>query len=295
MQDLNRTSALKQYQMSLPRQDSAAPAVELRAIQHGFGHGSSFLPVVENVSLSIPDGEFVSVVGPSGCGKSTLLRLISGLAQPSGGEIFVHGSKVTGIRTDVGYMFQNDALLPWRTVLDNVALPLKFQGMDRRQRAELAREWIRTVGLLGFENAFPHQLSGGMRKRVSLACTLVASPRIILMDEPFSALDVQTRSLMENELMAIWQRERKTVVFITHDLEEAIALSDNVVVLSARPTRVKGVYPIPLPRPRNVLDIRSDIEFHGLYTTLWNDMRDEVMAGYDQERRAAGMSARNPQ
>ncbi|MBX9589842.1 MAG: ABC transporter ATP-binding protein [Hyphomonadaceae bacterium] len=246
------------------------------------------------MSLSIPDGKFVSVVGPSGCGKSTLLRLISGLAHPVGGEVLVHASKVTGIRTDVGYMFQTDALLPWRTVLDNVALPLKFQGMARSRRHELAREWIRIVGLHGFENAFPHQLSGGMRKRVSLACTLVASPRVILMDEPFSALDVQTRSLMENELMAIWQRERKTVVFITHDLEEAIALSDSVVVLSARPTRVKGVYPIPLPRPRNVLDIRSDIEFHGLYTRLWNDMRDEVMAGYDQERIAAGMTASNP-
>jgi sulfonate transport system ATP-binding protein len=285
---------LIQTPIHLPCQRVAAPAVELRAIRHGFGQGPAFLPVVEDISLSIPHGQFVSIVGPSGCGKSTLLRLIAGLAQPAGGEIFVYGSKVTSIRTDVGYMFQTDALLPWRTVLDNVALPLKFQGIPRRERTKLAKEWIRIVGLFGFEGAFPHQLSGGMRKRVSLACTLVAGHRIILMDEPFSALDVQTRSLMENELMTIWQRERKTVLFITHDLEEAIALSDNVVVLSARPTRVKGVYPIPLPRPRNVLDIRSDVQFHNLYTQLWSDLRDEVMAGYDEERRAAGANSVTP-
>ncbi len=292
---MSEPSVTTDQHLNIADREATVPAVELRSIRHGFGQGANFLPVVEDVSISIPDGQFVSVVGPSGCGKSTLLRLISGLSPPVGGEVFVHGSKVTGIRTDVGYMFQVDALLPWRTVLDNVGLPLKFKGRPRAERDKHAREWIRIVGLSGFENAFPHQLSGGMRKRVSLACTLVASPRVILMDEPFSALDVQTRSLMEDELMAIWQRERKTVVFITHDLEEAIALSDNVVVLSARPTRVKGVYPIPLPRPRNVLDIRSDIDFHGLYTRLWEDMRDEVMAGYQQERQAAGMSVSSPE
>ena len=272
-----------------PHAETSTPAVELRHVRHGFQQSGKFLPVVEDVTLTISEGEFVSVVGPSGCGKSTLLRLISGLAPPAGGDILVRGQRVTGIRTDVGYMFQTDALLPWRTVLDNVALPLKFQRLRRRAREARAREWIDVVGLSGFESAFPHQLSGGMRKRVSLACTLVASPDLILMDEPFSALDVQTRSLMENELMAIWQRERKTVVFITHDLEEAIALSDKVVVLSARPTRVKAVHPIPLARPRNVLDIRSDLAFHQLYTLLWDDMRDEVVTGYDQERRATGM------
>jgi NitT/TauT family transport system ATP-binding protein len=268
---------------------TAPDLVELKHIQHAFVRGGESLLVVQDVNLVLGAGEFVSVVGPSGCGKSTLLRMISGLMKPTGGDVFVRGKRVERIRTDVGYMFQTDALLPWRTVLDNVALPLKFKGMARREREVLAREWIATVGLSGFENAYPHQLSGGMRKRVSLASMLVASPDIILMDEPFSALDVQTRSLMENELMAIWQRERKTVLFVTHDLEEAIALSDKVVVLSARPTRVKAVCKIELPRPRNVLDIRSDKDFHSYYAQLWGEMRDEVVSGYNQEKIAAGM------
>ena len=263
--------------------------VEMKRVRHGFGQGDKFLLVIEDVTLAIGEGEFVAIVGPSGCGKSTLLRVISGLSPPLDGEVRVRGQVVDNVRTDVGYMFQTDALLPWRTVLDNVALPLKFKGMERAAREARAREWIVTVGLRGFEDAFPHQLSGGMRKRVSLACTLVASPDVILMDEPFSALDVQTRSLMENELMAIWQRERKTVLFVTHDLEEAIALSDKVVVLSARPTKVKAVHKIELPRPRNVLDVRSELAFHTLYTRLWDDMRDEVLTGYNQERQAAGM------
>jgi NitT/TauT family transport system ATP-binding protein len=268
---------------------NASGLVELRHIQHEFVTANKSLPVIQDVNFILGEGEFVSVVGPSGCGKSTLLRMISGLMAPSGGTVFVRGEPVTAVRSDVGYMFQTDALLPWRTVLENVALPLKFKRMKRSLREDLARQWIATVGLSGFEDSYPHQLSGGMRKRVSLASMLVASPDIILMDEPFSALDVQTRSLMENELMAIWQRERKTVLFVTHDLEEAIALSDKVVALSARPTRVKTVCVIDLPRPRNVLDIRSDSNFHAYYATLWDQMRDEVISGYNQEKIAAGM------
>jgi len=268
---------------------SKTPAVEIRDIRHGFMQSGRYLPVIDRLSLSVAEGEFLSIVGPSGCGKSTLLRLISGLSSPAGGAAYVNGERVDRVRDDVGYMFQTDALLPWRTVLDNVALPLKIRKVSRRDREARAREWITTVGLRGFEDSFPHQLSGGMRKRVSLACTMVATPDIILMDEPFSALDVQTRSLMENELMAIWQRERKTVLFVTHDLEEAIALSDKVVVLSARPTKVKAVRSIDLSRPRNVLDVRSELTFHTLYTQLWDDMRDEVLSGYQQERAAAGM------
>jgi NitT/TauT family transport system ATP-binding protein len=272
-----------------PAARKAAELVELKNIRHVFVRAGKSLAVIEDVNLVLGEGEFVSVVGPSGCGKSTLLRMISGLMKPTGGDVFVRGQKVEDIRSDVGYMFQTDALLPWRTVSDNVALPLKFKGVARGVREKLAKEWIATVGLTGFEDAFPHQLSGGMRKRVSLASMLVASPDIILMDEPFSALDVQTRSMMENELMAIWQRERKTVLFVTHDLEEAIALSDKVIVLSARPTRVKAVCMIDLPRPRNVLDIRSDKNFHGYYTQLWEEMRDEVVSGYNQEKAAVGM------
>jgi NitT/TauT family transport system ATP-binding protein len=271
------------------------PAVELRDICHRFAQGRRDLPVIEGLNLSVKEGEFLSIVGPSGCGKSTLLRLISGLSPPTSGAAYVNGEHVDRVRTDVGYMFQTDALLPWRTVLDNVALPLKLQKVRRQDRERRAREWIATVGLRGFENSFPHQLSGGMRKRVSLACTMVATPNIILMDEPFSALDVQTRSLMENELMAIWQRERKTVLFVTHDLEEAIALSDRVVVLSARPTKVKAVRTIDLARPRNVLDVRSELSFHQLYTQLWEDMREEVLSGYEQERAAARMQGADKQ
>lgn len=271
-----------------------AELVELRHLRHEFIRGGRALSVIEDVSLTLAEGEFVSIVGPSGCGKSTLLRMISGLMRPTGGTVLIRGEKIEEVRTDVGYMFQSDALLPWRTVEDNVALPLKFKRVAARERKERAREWITIVGLQGFEDAYPHQLSGGMRKRVSLACTLVTSPDIILMDEPFSALDVQTRSLMENELMAIWQRDRKTVLFITHDLDEAISLSDRVVVLSARPTRVKAICPIDLKRPRNVMEVRSEIEFHTLYTRLWDEMRDEVAASYNQERQASGMQVTDP-
>jgi NitT/TauT family transport system ATP-binding protein len=278
-------------QASAPCQEirNVSECVELRHIQHVFVRDKKSLKVIEDINLVLGTGEFVSVVGPSGCGKSTLLRMISGLMKPTAGDVLVRGKPVEKVRTDVGYMFQTDALLPWRTVLDNVALPLRYRGVERRQREQMAREWIATVGLTGFDDAYPHQLSGGMRKRVSLASMLVASPDIILMDEPFSALDVQTRSMMENELMAIWQRERKTVLFVTHDLEEAIALSDKVVVLSARPARVKAVCTIDLPRPRNILDIRSDKQFHTYYAQLWGEMRDEVVSGYNQEKIAAGM------
>ena len=171
-----------------------APAIELRDIHHGFRQAGRYLPVIEGLAFTVNEGEFVSVVGPSGCGKSTILRMISGLLAPSSGEVRIRDVPVTGIRTDVGFMFQADALIPWRTAIDNVALPLKFRGVNRHERNERARAWIPTVGLEGFEHSFPHQLSGGMRKRVSLACTLVSDPRHYLMDEPFSALDVQTEA-----------------------------------------------------------------------------------------------------
>jgi NitT/TauT family transport system ATP-binding protein len=241
------------------------------------------------VTLDVPAGRFLSVVGPSGCGKSTLLGMISGLQPTSGGEVIVSGRPVRDVRTDVGFIFQRDALLPWKTVLDNVALALVFRGTPNGRARATAREWIARVGLAGFEGYYPHQLSGGMRKRVSLAQTLVYDPPIVLMDEPFSALDVQTRNLMENELLQLWAEDRKTVVFITHDLEEAIALSDQVVVMTASPGRVKAVYPIDLPRPRNVTEIRFDPAFGRLYERLWADLRDEVLVSYEHSKaRAAG-------
>lgn len=242
---------------------------------------------VEGVSFVVRAGEFVSVVGPSGCGKSTLLGLVSGLLPPSGGRILVEGAETAGINKKLGYLFQRDALLPWKTVLDNVALPLLFRRWPPAEARERARDWIRRVGLAGFERYHPYQLSGGMRKRVSLATTMVYGPEIILMDEPFAALDVQTRNLMENELLEIWAQDRKTVLFITHDLEEAIALSDRVIVMTASPGRVKGTYDIPLVRPRSVTDVRFDPAFSSLYEAMWKDLKDEVQISYEKSRHHA--------
>jgi NitT/TauT family transport system ATP-binding protein len=259
-------------------------AVELKGVSRTFSTAGRKLTVLQDVSFTVAPGTFVSLVGPSGCGKSTVLRLISGLLAPSAGSVSLHGEDVRGLRTDVGFMFQSDALIPWRTVLGNIALPLTFRGVSKSEREERSRAWITSVGLKGFEECYPHQLSGGMRKRVSLACTLVANPDMILMDEPFSALDVQTRNMMENELISIWARDKKTVVFVTHDLEEAIALSDFVIVMTARPGRVKSIHEIKLKRPRDILDIRTERSFHDLYTRLWEDMRDEVRHSYNQEK-----------
>jgi NitT/TauT family transport system ATP-binding protein len=261
-------------------------AVELKLASQTFNSAARSLTVLQDVTFNVASGTFVSLVGPSGCGTSTVLRLISGLLAPSSGSVCVHGEVVRGLRTDVGFMFQSDALIPWRTVLGNIALPLSFQGVKKAEREERARAWIANVGLKGFEESYPHQLSGGMRKRVSLACTLVSNPGTILMDEPFSALDVQTRNMMENELLGIWARDNKTVIFVTHDLEEAIALSDVVIVMTARPGRIKSVREIKLPRPRDILDIRLERSFHDLYTRLWEDMRDEVRRSYEQQTSA---------
>ena len=236
---------------------------------------------VRDVSFSVAPGRFVSLVGPSGCGKTTLLGMIAGLVPLTRGRITLNGRPVAaGVPPDIGYLFQRDALLPWKTALENVALPLAIRGRPTAEARARATEWLRRVGLAGFEGHYPHQLSGGMRKRVSLATTLIYGPTVLLMDEPFSALDVQTRNLMENELLDLWGETRNTVLFITHDLEEAIALSDEVLVLTAGPGRVKASYPIPLPRPRNVIEIRFRDEFTRLYEQIWKDLRDEVQQSY---------------
>jgi len=243
---------------------------------------------VRDVSLSVQPGEFVSVVGPTGCGKSTLLNLGAGLLQPSSGEVRVFGEPLSGVNRRAGYMFQAEALMPWRSALDNVVAGLEFRGMARAQAIELGEDWLRRVGLGGFGDRYPHQLSGGMRKRVSLAQTLVLDPDIILMDEPFSALDIQTRQLMENEVLALWAAKRKAVLFITHDLDEAIAMSDRVVVLSAGPgTHPIGEFAIDLPRPRDVAEIRNHPRFVELHAAIWDVLREEVLKGYAQQRNAA--------
>ena len=242
---------------------------------------------VANSTLAVAPGEFVSVVGPTGCGKSTLLNIAAGLLAPSSGVVESFGEPVNGVNTRSGYMFQGEALLPWRSALDNVVAGLEFAGVERAQACEQGREWMKRVGLSGFEDRYPHQMSGGMRKRTMLAQTLIRDPDLILMDEPFSALDIQTRQLMENEVLELWMAKRKAVLFITHDLDEAIAMSDRVVVLSAGPgTHPIGEFVIDLPRPRDVAEVRMQPRFIELHGAIWAVLRDEVLKGYAQQKRA---------
>jgi len=237
---------------------------------------------VQGVTLTVGAGEFVSVVGPTGCGKSTLLNVGAGLLAPSSGSVSVFGLPLEGINRRAGYMFQTESLMPWRTALQNVMAGLEFRGApDARAVAE---DWLKRVGLGGFGDRYPHQLSGGMRKRTSLAQTLALDPDIILMDEPFSALDVQTRQLMENEVLALWAAKKKAVLFITHDLDEAIAMSDRVVVLSAGPaSHPIGEFVIDLERPRDVAEVRTTPRFLELHNAIWNVLREEVLKGYRQQ------------
>jgi NitT/TauT family transport system ATP-binding protein len=256
--------------------------IELSAVTKRFTSptGEAFTALRE-VDLTIEPGQFCAIVGPTGCGKSTTLSLVSGLDRPTAGAVRVGGSPVRGITSGISFMFQADALLPWKSVLDNVALGPVFHKMPKRQARERARDWMRRVGLAGFENHYPHQLSGGMRKRASLAAALINEPSILLMDEPFGALDVQTKAIMSNELLGLWEQTRPTVIFITHDLEEAIALADVVVVMTSRPGTVKDVYQIDLPRPRGaVQEIRFQPRFLELHQQIWQSLREEVEQAY---------------
>jgi len=259
----------------------APPAIELRNVTKRFGTPSGgTYTALRNLDLRVDPGEFCAVVGPTGCGKSTTLTLISGLERPSSGQALVHGERVSHIGRGTGFVFQNDAVFPWKSVLDNVCAGPRFRGVPRRQTRAMARDWLRRVGLAGFEDRYPHQLSGGMRKRVALAQSLINEPEILLMDEPFSALDVQTRLIMADELLSLWDLTRPAVVFVTHDLEEAIALGDKVVVLTAGPARVKACFRVDLPRPRVVQDIRFDRQFVSLYQQIWEALRSEVEVAY---------------
>jgi NitT/TauT family transport system ATP-binding protein len=233
------------------------------------------------VDLAVRPGQFCAVVGPTGCGKSTTLTLVAGLERPSAGTVRVAGRVVDGIGSGTSFVFQSDALLPWKTVLANVAMGPLFHGVPRKTAHADAREWLRVVGLAGFEDHHPHQLSGGMRKRVSLAAALINEPSILLMDEPFGALDVQTKAIMSNELLDLWDQTRPSVIFVTHDLEEAIALADRVVVMTAGPGTVKAVYDIDLPRPRGaVQEIRFQPRFAELQQQIWESLREEVERAY---------------
>ena len=250
----------------------------------GKGGGAGYT-AVKDTTLNIADGEFVSVVGPTGCGKSTLLNIGAGLLKASSGEVKVFGEPLMGLNAKAGYMFQAESLMPWRSALDNVAAGLQFRGMDPASARAKAEDWLERVGLAGFGNRYPHEMSGGMRKRAALAQMLILDPKIMLMDEPFSALDIQTRQLMENELLQLWEQDKKSVIFITHDLEEAISLSDRVIVLAAGPaTHPIGEFLIDLPRPRDVSEIRMTSRFLQLHEQIWHTMKAEVLKGYAQTR-----------
>ena len=236
---------------------------------------------ISDVDFTVEPGQFCAVVGPTGCGKSTLLSLVSGLDRPSEGAVWVGGREVDGVTDGVGFMFQADALLPWKTVLHNVALGLIFRRVPKKDAYERARDWIRRVGLAGFEDRYPHQLSGGMRKRVAMAAAWITEPSVLLMDEPFGALDVQTKAIMSNELTGLWEQSRPSVLFITHDLEEAIALADRVVVMTSNPGSVKRVFDIDIPRPRgSVQEIRFQERFLELHHDIWATLREEVERAY---------------
>jgi NitT/TauT family transport system ATP-binding protein len=263
----------------MPR--ASTPALSLRDVVKRFGADTA----VEGVTLDVAAGTFVSFVGPSGCGKSTLLNIIAGLTPPTGGRVEVFGEPLTGINRRASYMFQQDALLPWKTVLGNIQFGLTMRGRNGREAQENAQAWLERVGLLGFGDHYPYQLSGGMRKRAAMAQCWIVQPDLILMDEPFSALDVHTRLRMESEILGLWAGSGQTVVFVTHDLEEAIALSDHVWLLSAGPgARVVGRYSIDLTRPRNLIDIKAESRFHHLYRDIWTDLRQEVLKSYERSR-----------
>lgn len=256
------------------------PAIELDNVTRRFltPDGKS-MTALKDFTMTVDRGEFACVVGPTGCGKSTTLNLVTGLARPSAGEVRVMGGPVTGIHKDVGFVFQADALFPWRSVLDNVAAGPLFRGVAKEKAYAKASDWIARVGLSRFEKHYPHQLSGGMRKRVALAQTFINEPKILLMDEPFSALDVQTRTNMQDELLDLWSDSGASVVFVTHDLEEAVALADKVYVLTAGPATVKSIYHIDLPRPRVMTEIRYDPAFVEKCRVIWGDLREEVQIG----------------
>ena len=271
---------------------NGTPAIELRRVTKRFRTPTgSVYTALRDLDLAVAPGEFCAVVGPTGCGKSTTLSLVSGLTGASAGDVEVDGRPVDGISDGVAFMFQTDAVFPWRSVLGNVAAGPLFRGVSKREAHVKARDWLRRVGLAGFEDRHPHQLSGGMRKRVALAQSLITEPRILLMDEPFSALDVQTRAIMSNELLALWEQTRPSVVFITHDLEEAIALADKVVVMTVGPGTVKAAFDIDLPRPRTVQEIRFEPRFVELYQQIWETLRDEVQLAYARTTTAARPAA----
>jgi NitT/TauT family transport system ATP-binding protein len=269
--------------MSAANQNNAS-AVSLAGVDVGFrvADGGVFT-AVKDASLDVADGEFVAIVGPTGCGKSTLLNIAAGLLTPAAGRVDVFGTALGSLNRQAGYLFQADALFPWKTALENVAIGLETAGVPSNEARSRSKEWLGRVGLGAFGDRYPHMLSGGQRKRVGLAQVLIRDPKILLMDEPFGPLDAQTRQIMGNLLLDLWSADRKAVLFVTHDLEEAIALSDRVVIMSAGPaSRIIGDWKVPLPRPRDISEIKLDHTFHDLHRDIWRVLRAEVVKGYAQ-------------
>ena len=267
-----------------PAVSGTAPAISLNDVDVSFrlADGGSY-KAVQSASLDVADGEFVSIVGPTGCGKSTLLNVAAGLIAPSNGTATIFGSPLPGLNRQAGYLFQAEALFPWKTAAENVAIGLEIAGTAKAEARERAQSWLTRVGIGGFGDRYPHMLSGGQRKRVGLVQVLIRDPKILLMDEPFGPLDAQTRQIMGNLLLDLWSADRKAVLFVTHDLEEAIALSDRVVIMSAGPAaRIMGNWTVPLPRPRDISEVKLDPAFHHLHREIWEALKDEVMKGYQQ-------------
>jgi NitT/TauT family transport system ATP-binding protein len=257
-------------------QGPATPAIRFADVSAAFAGGEYEVLALDQVAFDVPPGQITTVIGPSGCGKTTLLRLASGLIAASGGSVQCGGVPVTGLNTSVGYVTQDSNLFPWLTALGNVEFPLAVRGVGAIERREKAEHWLHLVGLAGFENYYPSQLSGGMQKRVSIVRTLIYDPAVVLLDEPFGALDAQTRMMLHHELLERWREKKITMLFITHDLVEAITLSDQIVVLTQRPGRVKQIYRVPLSRPRNVFEIYLEPGFDEAYATLWAHFKSEL-------------------
>ena len=263
---------------------TAAQAVALDNVTVAFRltDGSTFT-AVDRASLAVADGEFVAIVGPTGCGKSTLLNVAAGLVAPAAGRIAIFDSALAGLNRSAGYLFQAEALFPWKTVLENVAIGLETAGVARRDARARAGDWLRRVGLAEFAARYPHMLSGGQKKRVGLAQVLIREPKILLMDEPFGPLDAQTRQIMGNLLLDLWNTDRKAVLFVTHDLEEAIALADRVLIMSAGPAaRIIGAWTVSLERPRDMAEIKYEPAFRELHRDIWQQLKAEVLKGYAQ-------------
>jgi NitT/TauT family transport system ATP-binding protein len=254
-----------------------AAIVKFDDVGKSFEHRERTISALEHIDVDVGSGSFTTFIGPSGCGKTTLLRLCAGLARPSSGRVLYKGRPVDGINRQIGFVTQDSNLYPWLTLLENVEFPLVVRGLGADERRDRAIAWIKRVGLQGFESHYPEQLSGGMQKRASIARALIYEPDVVLMDEPFGPLDAQTRMVLQHELQQLWCEKRMTVLFITHDLVESVALSDVVVLLSARPGRIRQVFPIGLARPRNVFEIHNEPGFNEAYSAIWSNFRSDVL------------------